>query len=125
MRLVKAVRPKWWSQFLILLLIVFKFKCRRRRPASKKCAIHRGGGGGGGGGGGLYWLVELGPIDRNHACKHTERSFEIWEQCCGRWEGSYGVWIVELIYSWIRYSVGGHVWFMVQTIEAAIVLVQS
>ena len=71
-------------------------------------------------GGGLYWLVELGPIDRNHACKHTERSFEIWEQCCGRWEGSYGVWIVELIYNWIRYSVGGHVWSMVQTIEAAI-----
>ena len=23
---------------------------------------------GGRGGGGLYWLVELGPIDRNHAC---------------------------------------------------------
>ena len=34
--------------------------------------------------------------------------------------GSYGVWIVELIYSWIRYSVGSIRWSIVQTIEAAI-----
>ena len=34
--------------------------------------------------------------------------------------GSYGVWIVELIYSWVWAQLGGHVWSIVQTIEAAI-----
>ena len=34
----------------------------------------------------MYWLVELGPIDRNHACEHAERSLDYWKISCGRWE---------------------------------------
>ena len=63
-----------------------------------QCAIHRGGGGGGD----LYGLLSWGLLIKiTHASIPRDHL-----KFRRRWEGSYGVWIVELIYSWIRYSVG-------------------